>query len=129
MSRATAKEALTLIHGTSTSAIKLRRLIMHMDKSLQISITDKEINEHISAQFRKSVAKTSARASTNDRKVLSKARVITSEDVERLREPRDTVDAVKVAKAMARYIKKQKRVRGLQFRRLREERAERKSLY
>ncbi|KAH0610145.1 uncharacterized protein H6S33_012691 [Morchella sextelata] len=52
------------------------------DKSLQISITEREICEHISAQFRKSVAKKSARASTNDRKVLSKARVITSEDVE-----------------------------------------------
>jgi multidrug resistance efflux pump len=75
-----------------------------MDKGLRISITEREICEHISAQFRKSVAKKSA--STNDRKVLSKARVITSEDLEKLRETINAADVEKAAKAVARDIKK-----------------------
>lgn len=45
-------------------------------------------------------------ASTNDRKVLGTARVITIEDLEKLREARNIADAKKVARVVARDIKK-----------------------
>ncbi|RPB07448.1 hypothetical protein P167DRAFT_579211, partial [Morchella conica CCBAS932] len=66
----------------------------------------REIVDHISTQFRKSVAKKADKAKTADRKLLSRARVITTEDVLKLREARDAADAVKIAKAEAKEAKK-----------------------
>lgn len=106
MARSTSKEALSLIKGSTDSALKLRALIYQLDKGLQMSITEKEIGDHISAQFRKSVAKRAGKASTADRKQLSKARVITTEEVVRLREAREAADAKKAAQALAREKKK-----------------------
>jgi ClpP class serine protease len=106
MARSTSKEALSLIKGSTDSAVKLRALIYQLDKGLQISITEKEIGDHISAQFRKSVAKRAGKASTADRKQLSKARVITTEEVLRLKEAREAADAEKAVKALARELKK-----------------------
>lgn len=105
MARSTAKEALALVRGGSASAQKLRDLIHQLDKGLQISLTEKDIGDHINAQFRKSVAK-KGRTATNDRKQLSKARVITTEDVARLREQREAADIKKAAQVLARDLKK-----------------------
>jgi hypothetical protein len=106
MARSTAKQALCLVKCSSESARELRNLINQMDKGLQISITEREIVDHISTQFRKSVAKKPDKAKTADRKLLSRVRVITTEDVLKLREARDAADAVKIAKAEAKEAKK-----------------------
>lgn len=106
MARSTSKAALNLIKGGSDSATKLRTLIRQLDKGLQISITEREIGDHISSQFRKSVAKRGGKASTTDRKQLSKARIITTEEVIRLKTARETADAEKTAKTLAREQKK-----------------------
>lgn len=63
MARSITKEALSLINSTSDSAVKLRNSIEQMDNSMQISITEREICEHISAHCRKSVDKKFAKAS------------------------------------------------------------------
>ena len=63
-----------------------------MDKALQQAITDKDIAEHLHQQHRKAVSSGST-AATNDRRRLTKARVITMEDVVRLREEREAAEA------------------------------------
>lgn len=77
-----------------------------MNKGLQISITKREIGDHIRSQFRKSVAKRGGKASTADRKQFSKARVITTEEVIGFRKVRETADGEKSAKTLAKEQKK-----------------------
>lgn len=102
LSKSTSNAALNLIKGGSDSATKLRTVIRQLDKGLQISVTEKEIGNHISSQFRKSVAKRGGKASTIDRKQISKARMITTEQVIRLRKVRENADTEKTAKTLAR---------------------------
>lgn len=96
-SRATKKQALDLIKGQTNSAKVLRGLIEKMDKGLQQSIAEKEIGEHFHQKFREAVAK-KAKAGTNSKQRLTKARVITTEEVIRLKEAREKADAEKEAK-------------------------------
>lgn len=105
MARSTTKEALALIKGVSASACKLRALIERLDKGLQQSITEKEIGDHIHQKFRQAATK-KVHANFCDRKRLTKARVITTEEVIRLREVRERADAEKAAKAATREEKK-----------------------
>jgi hypothetical protein len=87
MVRTTTKEALSSVKGVSTSARKLRALILQLDKGIQQSITRKEIVEHSHQKFKESVnISRKARTSTDDWMKLAKARVITTEDVIKLRE-------------------------------------------
>lgn len=106
IARSTSKVALNLIKGGSNSPTKLRTLIRQLDKGLQISIPEREIGDHISSQFRKSIAKRGGKASTTNRKQLSKARIITTEEVIRLRKVRETADVAKTAKTLAEEQKK-----------------------
>lgn len=94
-----------MIKGDSTSARKLRTLVTKLDKGLQQSMTEKDIDDHIHKKFRESVA-TKSQANFTDRKRLSKARVITTEEVVRLRQARETADAEKAAKIRIREEKK-----------------------
>lgn len=105
MARSTSKGALNLIKGGSDSATKLRTLIRQVDKGLQISITERDIGDHITSQFRKSVATRGGKASTTDRKQLSKARIITTKEVIRLKKARETADTENTAKTLAREQK------------------------
>lgn len=68
-----------------------------MDKGLQQSIAEKEIEEHFHQKFREAVAK-KAREGTSSKQRLTKARVITTEEVVRLKEVRLKADAEKEAK-------------------------------
>lgn len=109
MARATSKQALALIKGTSQSAEKLRTLIGHLDKGLQRSITEKELGDHFHQKFRQAATKRS-QANFGDRKRLTKARVITTKEVIQLREAREAADAEKVVKAAVREAKAAARV-------------------
>ncbi|KAH0604547.1 uncharacterized protein H6S33_006924 [Morchella sextelata] len=108
MARATTKEALALLNslGASAHASRLKELIGSLDKGLQISITDKEISDHINNKIRASTAKKTANATFTDRRRLTKARVITTEEVIRLREAREKADGDKAAKTSIREEKK-----------------------
>jgi hypothetical protein len=86
------KQALALIQGRTLSAEKLKVQIAKMVKALQQAITNKEINEHLHQQYRQAVSSVST-AATNDRRRLTKARVITTEDVVRLRVEREAAEA------------------------------------
>jgi hypothetical protein len=96
--RSTTREALELVTGNSATSCKLRALISQLNKGLQQSITEKEIGDIIHKKFRDQVTQRS-NATTNDRRRLTKARVITTEEVIRLREEREAADAKKAAKA------------------------------
>ncbi|KAI5839429.1 hypothetical protein DFP73DRAFT_598751 [Morchella snyderi] len=100
MARATTKEALALLNslGASAHASRLKHLIGSLDKGLQIAITDKEISNHINNKIRASRVKKTTNATTNRRR-LTKARVITTEEVIRLGEAREKADGAKDAKA------------------------------
>lgn len=114
MARSTSKEALGLVKGTSESAQKLRSLIQKMDHGLQRSLTQKELGDHFHEKFRQSVAQKS-QSNYGDRKRLSKARVITTEEVVELREAREVADEEKAAKTAARKAKalvKEERLRS-----------------
>ncbi|KAL0632442.1 hypothetical protein Q9L58_008695 [Maublancomyces gigas] len=76
-----------------------------MDKGLQQSITEKEIGEHIYQKFRQLTTK-KVQANFTDRKRLTKARVITTEEVIKLRKARESADAESAAKALIRNEKK-----------------------
>jgi len=104
MARSTSKEALGLVKGTSESAQKLRSLIQKMDHGLQRSLTEKELGDHFHQKFRQSVGQKS-HANYGDRKRLSKARVITTQEVVELREAREAADEEKAAKTAARKAK------------------------
>lgn len=106
MARSTTKQALALIKGTSDSARKLRQLVTYMDKGLQTAITEKDLNDHFHEKFRQSVAKKS-QTNYSDRKRLSKARVITTEEVLQLREAREAADREKEARAAASKKRKE----------------------
>lgn len=108
MARATTKEALALLNslGASAHASRLKELIGSLDKGLQISITDKEISDHINIKIRASTAKKTTNATFTDRRRLTKARVITTEEVIRLREAREKADEDKAAKTSIREEKK-----------------------
>lgn len=107
MARSTTKLALSYIKGNNETACKLRAIVKQMDKGLQQAITDKEINDHVHQKIRETAAKKSKNNFT-DRKLLSKARVITTEEVIRLREIRETADATKAAKPAIKEEKKKK---------------------
>jgi hypothetical protein len=96
--RSTTREALELVTGNSDTSRKLRALIGQLNKSLQQSITEKEIGDIICKKFRNQVTQRS-NATTDDRRRLTKARVITTGEVIRLREEREAADAKKAAKA------------------------------
>ena len=64
-------------------------------------IIEKEIEQETHKQFREKVLNTS-KVKTGDRRRLTRAHVIDTEEVLRLREARETADAVKTAKAAAR---------------------------
>ena len=104
MARSTSKEALGLVKGISESAQKLRSLIQKMDHGLQCSLTEKELGDHFHQKFRQSVGQKS-HANYRDRKRLSKARVITTQEVVELREAREAADEEKAAKMAARKAK------------------------
>jgi len=114
MVRSTSKEALGLVKGTSASAQKLRSLIQKMDHGLQLSLMEKELGDHFHEKFRQSVAQKS-QTNYGDRKRLSKARVITTQEVVELREVREAADMEKSAKTAVRKAKalvKEERLRS-----------------
>lgn len=106
MARSTSKQALALIKGTSDSASKLRQLVTSMDKGLQAIITEKDLSDHFHEKFRQSVAKKS-QTNYTDRKRLSKARVITTAEVLKLREAREAADREKETRAAASKKRKE----------------------
>jgi K+-sensing histidine kinase KdpD len=84
--------ALALVKGHTASAEKLKAHITKMDKNLQQSVTNKEIAKHLHGQYRQAVSSRST-ATTNDKKKLTKTKVITTENVIRLRKEREAADA------------------------------------
>lgn len=108
MARSTAKQAPAIITGTSPNACRLRILITKMDKGLQQSITEKEIGDDIHQKFQQLTTK-KVQANFTDRKRLTNARVITTEDVIKLREKRESANAENAAKALIRNEKKRSR--------------------
>jgi hypothetical protein len=111
--RSTTREALELVTGNSDTSRKLRALIGQLNKGLQQSITEKEIGDIIHKKFRDQVTQRS-NAATNDRRRLTKARVITTEEVIRLREEREAADAKKAAKA-SKGKGKEKKIKSGKF--------------
>lgn len=105
MTRSTTKEAWALIKSVSESACKLCTLIEQLDKSLQKSIIEKEIGNHVHQKFQESAAKM-VHANFCDRKRLTNAKVITTKDAIGLREAREFADTKKVVKAATRKEKK-----------------------
>lgn len=83
-------------------------LITKMDKGLQQSVTEKEIGDHIHQKFRQLTTK-KVQANFTDGKRLTKARVITTEEVIKLREVRESADAKTAAKTLIRNEKKRLR--------------------
>lgn len=78
-----------------------------MDKGLQQSITEKEIGNHINQKFRQLTTE-KLQANFTNRKRLTKARIITTEEVIKLREARESADAENAAKTLIRHKKKLK---------------------
>lgn len=112
MARATSRQALALIKGTSQRAEKLRSLVGHLDKGLQKSITENELDDHFLQKFCQSISQND-KVNHGDRKRLSKARVITIKEVIQLKEAREAADADKAVKAAAKEAKvKAKKVQG-----------------
>jgi hypothetical protein len=106
--RSTTQEALKLVTGNSDTSRKLRALIGQLNKGLQQSITEKEIGDIIHKKFRDQVTQRS-NATTNDRWQLTKARVITTEEVIRLREEREA----QMPKKPLRLVKEKERRKKL----------------
>jgi hypothetical protein len=96
--RSTTREAFELITRNSETLCKLWALIGQLNKGLQQSITEKEIGDIIHKKFRGQVTQRS-NTITNDRRRLTKARAIITEEVIRLREEKEAADAKKAAKA------------------------------
>ena len=90
-----------MVKGEATLARELRTIIDSLSKGLQQMIIEKGIEQETHKQFREKVLNTS-KAKTGDRRRLTKVRVIDTEEVLRLREARETADAVKAAKAAGR---------------------------
>lgn len=105
MVRSTTKGALALITSSSPNSSNLRILIAKMGKGLQQAITEKEIGDHIHQKFRQLTTK-KVQANFTDRKRLTKARVITTEEVIKLREARESADAENTAKTLIRNEKR-----------------------
>ena len=87
-----------IVKGKATPSRELRTMIDSLSKGLQQMIIEKEIEQETHKQFRERVLKTS-KIKTGDRRRLTKARVIDTEEVLRLREARETADVMKAAKA------------------------------
>jgi murein endopeptidase len=111
--RSIAREALELVTRNLDTSSKLRALIGQLNNYLQQSITEKEIGNIIHKKFRDQVTQRS-NAATNNRRRLTKARVITTEEVIRLREQRDATDAKKAAKA-SKGKGKEKKIKSAEF--------------
>jgi len=86
------------VKGETTPARELQTIIDSLSKGLQQMLIEKEIEQETHKQFREKVLKTS-KIKTGDRRRLTKARVIDTEEVLRLHEARETADAMKAAKA------------------------------
>lgn len=100
-----------MIKGNSSSAVRLCTLIAELGKGLQQSITEKKISNHIHQKFCETASK-KVHVNFCDRKRLNKARVITTEEVIRLREARKCADAKKAAKTTARAKEKTNRIKS-----------------
>lgn len=79
-----------------------------MDKGLQQYITNKEIGNDIHQKLRQLTTK-KVQTNFTDRKRLTKARVITTQEVIRLREARESGDAKNAAKSIIRNGRKKLR--------------------
>ena len=96
-----------MIKGEATPERELRTIIDSLSKGLQQMVIEKEIEQETHKQFREKVLNTS-KVKTVDRRRLTKARVIDTEEVLRLREARETADAIKAAKAPGRQRRPKK---------------------
>jgi len=96
-----------MVKGEATPARELRTIIDSLSKGLQQMIIEKEIEQETHKQFREKVLKTS-KIKTGDGRRLTKARVIDTEEVLRLREARETADAMKGAKAGSKLMRQKK---------------------
>lgn len=92
-----ARQATGLIKGDSASACKLKTLITQLNKGLQGMITEKEIGDALYRQYRNRVENKPA-TKTNDRRRLTKARVVTTGDVIHLREECEVANKKKTEK-------------------------------
>ncbi|PUU72603.1 hypothetical protein B9Z19DRAFT_1137153 [Tuber borchii] len=96
-----------MVKGDATPARELRTIIDSLSKGLQQMIIEKEIEQETHKQFREKVLKTS-KVKTGDRRRLTKARVIDTEEVLRLREAREAADAIKAAKGAGKQKRQKK---------------------
>ena len=96
-----------MVKGEATPARELRTIIDSLSKGLQQMIIEKEIEQETHKQFREKVLNTS-KVKTGDRRRLTKARVIDTQEVLRLREARETADAIKAAKVASRQRRPKK---------------------
>jgi len=96
-----------MVKGEATPARELRTIIDSMSKGLQQMIIEKEIEQETHKQFQEKVPKTS-KIKTGNRRRLTKACVIDTEEVLRLREARETADAMKAAKAGGKLRRQKK---------------------
>lgn len=92
-----ARQAAGLLKGNTDSARRLKAIITQLNKGLQGAITDKEIGEEMHRQYKQRV-ENKPKAKTNDKRRITKAKVITTEDVLRMKEERETVDKIKKEK-------------------------------
>jgi hypothetical protein len=95
---------MSLITSTTPRSLKLKSILEQVGEAAQGAMADKELEAEMLRTLR-AAAKDTSTAAAKDRRQLTKARVITSEDVVRLRDERLRIDAQNAARAEARRRK------------------------
>jgi hypothetical protein len=93
-----------LVKRNTPSSLKLKHIIGQLGRSAEGAPAERDLGAEILRNLR-SQAKDISVAAAKDRRQLTKARVITQEDVVHLREEREKKEAAKTAKAEVRRNK------------------------